>query len=74
MDDGAWVRGTIDCLIRTAKQVMIVEFKTGRRRDAHQRQLDLYREAAARLFPGLTVEARLVYAGEPAPGRRSSFA
>jgi ATP-dependent exoDNAse (exonuclease V) beta subunit len=60
-------RGTIDCLIRTAAgAITVLEFKTGRRRMAHEVQLELYRDAASRLFPGMTIEARLVYPGEPA--------
>lgn len=59
----ASVRGTIDCLIRTAPdRLTVLEFKTGIPRDAHRAQLDTYRRAAERLFPGCTVEARLVYA------------
>jgi RecB family endonuclease NucS len=41
------VRGTIDCLVRHADgRITVVEFKTGRARDAHVRQLDLYVRAA----------------------------
>ena len=58
------LRGTIDCLIRRADgSVTIVEFKTGQRRDAHQRQLDVYVEAARALHPGVPVEGVLLYAG-----------
>ena len=65
--DGVMLRGTIDCLIRTASdRVTVLEFKTGRPRDDHRVQLDLYRQAAERLFPGLSVDTRLVYPGEPA--------
>ena len=65
--DGAVLRGRIDCLIRTSSdRMMVLEFKTGRPRDDHRVQLDLYRRAAERLFPGLSVDARLVYPGEPA--------
>ena len=65
--DGVILRGTIDCLIRTASDRMtVLEFKTGRPRDDHRVQLDLYRQAAERLFPGLSVDTRLVYPGEPA--------
>ena len=40
------VRGTIDCLVRHgADRIRVVEFKTGRPRDAHQRQLEFYVEA-----------------------------
>ncbi len=70
--DGVVLRGTIDCLVRTASNRMtVLEFKTGRPRDDHRVQLDLYRRAAERLFPGLSVDAHLVYPGEPAsPGGR----
>ena len=58
------VRGTIDCLVQTGSSRMtLLEFKTGRRRAEHQTQLDLYRRAAERLFPGVAIDARLVYAG-----------
>lgn len=61
---GEVVRGTIDCLVRDeAGRVTVLEFKTGRPRDEHQVQLDLYRQAAERLFPGARVEALLVYTG-----------
>jgi RecB family endonuclease NucS len=56
------LRGTIDCLIQKDDGcVVVVEFKTGRRRPSHQRQLDVYVEAARALFPGAPVEGRLVY-------------
>jgi ATP-dependent exoDNAse (exonuclease V) beta subunit len=61
--DGVVLRGTIDCAIRDATgRVTLLEFKTGRPRDEHQIQLDLYRKAAERLFPGVAIDARLVYA------------
>jgi ATP-dependent helicase/nuclease subunit A len=61
--EGALVRGTIDCLIRTGSDRMtVLEFKTGRPREEHRVQLDLYRRAAERLFPGCMIDARLVYA------------
>ncbi|MBI2828804.1 MAG: UvrD-helicase domain-containing protein [Acidobacteria bacterium] len=63
--DKAVLRGTIDCLVRTAPDRMtLLEFKTGRPRDDHRVQLDFYRQAAERLFPGVTVDARLVYPSE----------
>jgi ATP-dependent exoDNAse (exonuclease V) beta subunit len=56
------LRGTIDCLIRRDHgSVVVVEFKTGTPRAFHQRQLDLYVEAARGLFPGARVDGRLVY-------------
>ena len=63
--DGAIVRGTIDCLVRTAAdRLTLLEFKTGRRRPEHQVQLDLYRRAAEQVFPDATVEAQLIYTDE----------
>jgi len=66
-EGGRFLRGSIDCLVRTAPdRLTVLEFKTGRPRDEHRAQVELYREAASRLFPGCTVDARLVYAGEAA--------
>jgi hypothetical protein len=63
-DGGAFLRGTIDCVIRTAADaVTVLEFKTGRPRGDHPVQVDHYRRAAERLFPGCAVTARLVYVG-----------
>jgi ATP-dependent exoDNAse (exonuclease V) beta subunit len=65
LDGGTWpaiVRGTMDCLVLTAAgEAIVVEFKTGARRVEHQRQLDLYLEAARRMFPRAAVSGRLVY-------------
>jgi hypothetical protein len=64
---GMWVRGTIDCLVQQPSgAVTVLEFKTGRPRPGHLRQVELYKAAAARLFPGVPVEARLVYSNEAA--------
>src|SRR6185503_20023200 len=61
--DGCIVRGAIDCLIRRADgSVRILEFKTGRRREEHQRQAELYRRAAAAVFPDSPVTVDVVYA------------
>jgi ATP-dependent exoDNAse (exonuclease V) beta subunit len=58
------LRGTIDCLLhRDDGSVVVVEFKTGRRRPQHQRQLDVYVEAARALFPTGPVSGLLVYPG-----------
>ena len=57
------VRGAIDCLIRTSPgRMTILEFKTGRPSGEHHAQLDMYRRAAERLFPGFVIETQLVYA------------
>ena len=62
--DGVVIRGVIDCLIRTAPgRITLLEFKTGRPHDDHRVQLGFYRQAAERLFPGVTIDARLVYPG-----------
>jgi ATP-dependent exoDNAse (exonuclease V) beta subunit len=63
---GSILRGTIDCLVETAGKVTIVEFKTGRAQPYHQRQLDFYRQAAERLFPGASIDTLLVYGGTKA--------
>ena len=62
--DGTVVHGAIDCLILAENSVTVLEFKTGASRPDHAAQADLYRRAAAALFPGARVRARLVY-GEP---------
>jgi ATP-dependent helicase/nuclease subunit A len=60
---GAIVRGTIDCLVRKEDgSVVVVEFKTGRARSIHRRQLDLYIDAARRLHPDApAVSGALLY-------------
>ena len=63
--DEVVLRGTIDCLVRTAPgRMTVLEFKTGRPREDHRVQLDLYRQAVGRLFPGVTIDVQLVYPGE----------
>jgi ATP-dependent exoDNAse (exonuclease V) beta subunit len=61
--EGTWLRGTIDCLVRHGQHhLTVLEFKTGRPRPEHEAQVDLYRRAAAQMFPGCVIDARLVYA------------
>ncbi|HKE83566.1 MAG TPA: UvrD-helicase domain-containing protein [Vicinamibacterales bacterium] len=60
--EGRIVHGAIDCLVRTAQAVTVLEFKTGIPRPEHEIQAGLYRLAASSLFPGVEVTARLVYA------------
>ena len=56
------VRGTIDCLVRHGDGALtILEFKTGKPRPEHARQIDLYRRACQRLFEGAAIDALLVY-------------
>ena len=59
--EGAIVRGTIDCIVTTPATATVLEFKTGRPRPEHDEQAAIYRDAAARLFPGLAIEARVIY-------------
>ena len=55
-------RGTIDCLVRDADgRITVLEFKTGRPRAEHARQLDVYVAAARAMFPAAAVDGRLVY-------------
>ena len=59
------VRGTIDCLVaEPGGPITVVEVKTGRPEESHDRQLDLYVQAARQLFPGAEVRGALVYAAE----------
>jgi ATP-dependent exoDNAse (exonuclease V) beta subunit len=61
-NDPVLLRGTIDCLVQKDDgSLVIIEFKTGRPRPSHQRQLDLYVEAAAALYPGAAIVGRLLY-------------
>jgi ATP-dependent helicase/nuclease subunit A len=64
--DGTIVRGTIDCVVQRADEVIeVFEFKTGRPDDRHRQQLETYVEAARALFPGRVVEGHLIYAQKP---------
>ena len=58
------VRGTIDCVVREADdRFTVLEFKTGKPRPEHERQLALYVEAAQALLPRGMVRGLLVYPG-----------
>jgi ATP-dependent helicase/nuclease subunit A len=60
--DGQLVRGAIDCLIRRRDgSIRILEFKTGRRREEHGRQAELYKRAVAAVFPAVSVTVDVVY-------------
>ncbi|MBW8714041.1 MAG: PD-(D/E)XK nuclease family protein, partial [Acidobacteria bacterium] len=67
---GRVLRGTIDCLIRQADgSLTVLEFKSGRPRQSHQEQLDIYVRAARSVFPDVPVTGRLIYpAGLPGGG------
>ncbi len=61
--DAVILRGVIDCVVlREDGSVAVVEFKTGHPDASHQRQLDLYVDAATALYPGSRVEGLLIYA------------
>jgi ATP-dependent helicase/nuclease subunit A len=56
------LRGVIDCVaVQPDGRVVVLEFKTGVKRPAHEEQLALYIRAARALFPDRSVEGRLVY-------------
>jgi ATP-dependent helicase/nuclease subunit A len=62
------LRGAIDCLVRREDgSVVVIEFKSGTPQAFHQRQLDLYVEAARALFAGARVDGRLIYPDNPRP-------
>jgi ATP-dependent helicase/nuclease subunit A len=57
------LRGTFDCLIRRRDGgVTVLELKTGKRAPEHGQQLAAYLTAARALFPGASVDGKLVYA------------
>jgi ATP-dependent helicase/nuclease subunit A len=60
---GSLLRGAIDTLvIGSDDRASVLEFKTGRASEAHQRQLARYVDAAARFLQGIPVNGVLVYA------------
>jgi ATP-dependent helicase/nuclease subunit A len=62
--EGRPVRGAIDCLVRSDDRITILEFKTGQRRSGHAEQLAFYRQAVEGLFPGVSVDAEVIYPDE----------
>jgi len=61
--DGRIVRGTIDCVVETARGAFtVLEFKTGRERLVDREQVRLYLEAVRQVFDGASIDARVVYA------------
>jgi ATP-dependent helicase/nuclease subunit A len=67
------VSGVIDRLVATGDDVLIVDYKTGRRvpatpdaiSEAHARQMALYRALVTRLYPGKSVRALLLFTAGP---------
>jgi len=70
---GAVVSGTVDRLLVGADRILVADFKTGRRVPespteipaAHLRQMAAYRAALRVIFPGVPVEAALLYTAAP---------
>jgi ATP-dependent exoDNAse (exonuclease V) beta subunit len=63
MRNGRAIRGTIDCLVRSADgRMTVLEFKTGRPRPEDRAQAELYRQAVQAVFPHATVAVQVVYA------------
>ncbi|HEY3159651.1 MAG TPA: UvrD-helicase domain-containing protein, partial [Vicinamibacterales bacterium] len=61
--EGRVLRGTVDCLVETAPgRLTLLEFKTGRERPEHQRQLELYVRAMRQVFADASIDARVIYA------------
>ena len=66
-----FLRGLIDCLaVMPDNRVIVLEFKTGAKRQVHEEQLAVYVRAARALFPDHPVEGRLVYDSAPGTGNR----
>ena len=60
---GQIIRGSIDCLVRQPDgSICVLEFKTGRRREEHIRQAELYRRAASAIFGDHAVAVDILYA------------
>jgi ATP-dependent helicase/nuclease subunit A len=57
------LRGVIDCLaFRPDGRIVVVDFKTGARREADRRQLRSYVDAVRAMHPGSRVDGCLIYA------------
>ncbi|QJU58692.1 double-strand break repair helicase AddA [Sphingomonas sp. AP4-R1] len=73
LESGHVVAGTVDRLLVTDDRVLLLDYKTGRAippsaEEApvmHLRQMSAYVDALARIFPGRTIEAALLYTAGP---------
>ncbi|WP_404713449.1 double-strand break repair helicase AddA [Sphingomonas sp. MMS24-J13] len=73
LPNGLVVAGTVDRLLVTDRQVLLVDYKTGRRVPAtieavpeqHLRQMSAYAAALAAIFPDRAIEAALLYTSGP---------
>jgi ATP-dependent helicase/nuclease subunit A len=71
--DGSVISGTADRLLVTEDQILVVDFKTGRKAPAaladipvpHLRQMAAYVAALEVVFPGRAIEAALLYTAQP---------
>ena len=67
--DGSFVTGTVDRLVVTDDEVIVADFKTGPMRAdvpvAYARQMALYAEVLAPLWPGRTLRPLLVWTSVP---------
>jgi ATP-dependent helicase/nuclease subunit A len=71
--EGVVVSGTVDRLLIGEDRIVLADFKTGRKVPAspedipvpHLRQMAAYSEALAVIFPGLRIEAKLLYTSGP---------
>jgi hypothetical protein len=62
VEGGRIIRGTIDCVVQKDDgSLLVVELKTGRRREADERQLELYVRAVSALGGGGSVSGLLLY-------------
>ncbi len=61
---GRIVRGTVDCIITTEESITVLDFKTGRPRPEHARQVELYGKAVQAMHPGIRVHAQVIYLEE----------
>jgi ATP-dependent helicase/nuclease subunit A len=60
--DGRVLRGSVDCLVETAPgHLTVLEFKTGRPRPEHQKQLAIYQQAMKQAFVTAIIDALLIY-------------
>jgi ATP-dependent helicase/nuclease subunit A len=71
--EGIVVSGTVDRLLVEDERILFADFKTGRRAPdtldavppAHLRQMAAYAEALRVIFPGRSIEAKLLYTAGP---------
>lgn len=59
-DKDTWLRCKMDAVIVTDKQLTVIDFKTGKVRDSHEEQAELYAVAASTMAP-LAAEIRVKY-------------